>query len=113
MEHRAGDRWLVVAALLSGGAAAGAALGWVVLVLGLLWFVHRGRYGAWVASVGLAGLSAALHGLVAVADPAVPLVASARSPAVLALLAGAAALVLCTPEVRRLVGAAEAACPDR
>ena len=112
MEHRPGDRSLVVAALLSGAAAADAALGWVVLVLGLLWLVHRGRHGAWVASVGLAGVSAALHGLVAVADPTAPLVLSARSPAVLALLAGAAALVLCTPDVRRLVGA-EGACPDR
>lgn len=108
-----GDRWLVAAALLSAGAAADAALGWVVLVLGLLWFVHRGRHGAWVASVGLAGLSAALHGLVAVSDPAAPLLLSARSPAVLALLAGAAALVLCTSDVRRLVGAAEGARPDR
>lgn len=110
MERRAADRWLVVAALLSGAAAADAAPGWAVLVLGLLWLVHRGWYGAWVASLGLTGLSAALHGLVAVADPAVPLVASAASPAVVALLAGAAALALCTPEVRRLVGA-EGACP--
>lgn len=103
------DRQLVAAALLV--AASSSSTARVVVLVALLVAVRLGSYTAWLAAVALTGLATALHGLAAAA-PGTALLASPRAAGTLAVLSGAALLLLVTPPVRRQVGA-EPACPER